>query len=61
MMRASQRVKTALLSHVPAESKLPPTEVEPIELAMEFYFDFLSTLEFEHRLLNVGIVLGSFW
>ena len=43
-----------------AQGRLPISEVEPIELAMELLFDFLSTLEFRPRLLNVRIAGESF-
>ena len=43
-----------------AQGRLPISEVEPIELAMELLFDFLSTLEFRPRLLNIRIARKSF-
>src|SRR5271165_168018 len=39
---------------------LTSSEIKPIELLMEFLFDFLSTLEFRPCLLNVRIARESF-
>jgi len=38
-----------------AQCRLPTSEIDPIEIPMKSLFDFLSPLEYQSRLFNVGI------